>query len=66
MIECEDFRTVYKDNNIVIGTDDDKIYLTIIGNQTMVRMDEDRFRLLIESIGRYERNYKKFNPTGPN
>ena len=58
----DDWETLYRDEHIIVGTEGDGMYyLTLIHNQTMIRMDYQRFKSFLDSIGRYERDNKKFS-----
>ena len=50
----EDWKTVYKDKSIVVLVDDvDTYYLSVIPNQTMIRMDKGRWLLFKDSMRKY-------------
>ena len=50
----EDWKTVYKDKSIVVLVDDvDTYYLSVIPNQTMIRMEKGRWLLFKDSMRKY-------------
>lgn len=50
----EDWKTVYKDKTIVVLVDDvDTYYLSVIPNQTMIRMEKGRWMLFKDSMRKY-------------